>query len=374
MKDIQSVVRDMDFFANLNDEAIQAISSLFIVQEYIPGEIVFEEFTAGDSFYIILEGEVEIFKHLGQSIDTAQAELDVLAPYSYFGEMSLVDDYPRSATVRAKTNATLLKMTKKTFIDLCMHYPMIIFNLMKTISHRLRNTNQKFVDIVDRMIKESRMAAIGTAASKIIHDIKTPITVIILTAELIANMYEESADFTKKIVKQAKNLDEMIREILDFARGEQSNLELKDVDLEEFFEDLGSSMGAIAEAREIDLFITNNIKVPVVFDEGRLKRCVSNLIKNAFEAIEEKESVSVEASIENNFMKIVIQDSGKGIPEDLINTIFEPFVTKGKKGGTGLGLAICKKIVEDHKGKLLVSNTPGSGACFTMYIPLIKLH
>ncbi|HOD54886.1 MAG TPA: ATP-binding protein [Candidatus Cloacimonadota bacterium] len=374
MKDIQSVVKQMDFFANLNDDAIQAISALFTVEEYIPGEIVFEEFTAGDSFYIILEGQVEIFKHLGKSIDTAQAELDVLSPYSYFGEMSLVDDYPRSATVRAKTNATLLKMTKKVFIDLCMHYPMIIFNLMKTISHRLRNTNQKFVDIVDRMIKESRMAAIGTAASKIIHDIKTPITVIILTAEIIANMYEETSDFTSKIIKQAKNLDEMIREILDFARGEQSCLALKEVDLHEFFEDLETSMGAIAEARSMNLIINNKIDKPVVFDEGRLKRCVSNVIKNAFEAIDEEESVYVTATLEDNFMKIEIQDTGKGIPEELIETIFEPFVTKGKKGGTGLGLAICKKIVEDHKGKLLVSNTPESGACFKMFIPLIKLH
>ena len=160
-----------------------SVASYFTEEEFIPGEIVFEEFTPGDSFFIILEGEIEIYKHLGQSVDTTQAKLDVLKPYSYFGEMSLVDDYPRSATARARTNVKLLKMTKRVFIDICMKYPMVIFNLMKTISHRLRNTNQKFVEIVDQMIKESRMAAIGSAASKIIHDIKTPITVMILTAE-----------------------------------------------------------------------------------------------------------------------------------------------------------------------------------------------
>ena len=148
--------------------------------------------------------------------------------------MALVDDFPRSATVRANTNATLLKMTKNVFIDLCMHYPMLLFNLMKTISHRLRSTNQKFVEIVDRMIKESRMAAIGTAASKIVHDIKTPITVMILTAELISTMYEETGEFTKKIISQAKELDAMIREILDFAKGEQSSLTLKEVNIDKF--------------------------------------------------------------------------------------------------------------------------------------------
>lgn len=374
MKDIRSVIKQMDFFVNMSDQDIETISSHFTTEEYIPGDIVFEEFTPGDSFFIILEGEIEIFKHLGKSIDTTQAELDVLRPYSYFGEMSLVDDFPRSATARAKTHATLLKMTKVEFIDLCMHYPMIIFNLMKTISHRLRNTNQKFVEIVDRMIKESRMAAIGTAASKIIHDIKTPITVIILTAELISNLYDEADNLTNKIVKQAKNLDEMIREILDFARGEQSSLALKEVDLNEFFEDVNVTMGAIAESRSITLTFVNEVPDTVIFDEGRLKRSVSNIIKNAIEAIDENESIWVKSEIEDNFFKITIQDSGKGIPPDLIDSIFEPFVTKGKKGGTGLGLAICNKIVQDHKGKLLVSNTPDSGACFQMYIPLIKKH
>lgn len=374
MKDIKSVVKQMDFFVNMSDHDIEMITSHFTTEEFIPGDIVFEEFTPGDSFFIILEGEIEIFKHLGKSIDTTQAELDVLRPYSYFGEMSLVDDYPRSATARARTHTSLLKMTKVEFIDLCMQYPMIIFNLMKTISHRLRNTNQKFVEIVDRMIKESRMAAIGTAASKIIHDIKTPITVIILTAELISNLYDEADSLTNKIVKQAKNLDEMIREILDFARGEQSSLALKEVDLNDFFEDVNVTMGAIAESRNITLTFENCVIDTVIFDEGRLKRSVSNIIKNAIEAIDENEYIWVKSEIEDNFFKITIQDSGKGIPADLIDSIFEPFVTKGKKGGTGLGLAICNKIVQDHKGKLLVSNTPDSGACFQMYIPLIKKH
>jgi signal transduction histidine kinase len=374
MHDIKSVIKDMDFFLNLTDEQVMSVASYFTEEEFIPGEIVFEEFTPGDSFFIILEGEIEIYKHLGQSVDTTQAKLDVLKPYSYFGEMSLVDDYPRSATARARTNVKLLKMTKRVFIDICMKYPMVIFNLMKTISHRLRNTNQKFVEIVDQMIKESRMAAIGSAASKIIHDIKTPITVMILTAELISNMFEDADTLTQKIVKQAKNLDEMIREILDFARGEQSSLDLKEVDLPCLFDDLESSIGAIASSKNIELIITNKITVPVVFDEGKLKRVIANLIKNAVEAIKENEKIYVTAEIEHNYFKVVIQDTGTGIPADIIDTIFEPFVTKGKKGGTGLGLAICKKIVEDHKGNISVSNLPNSGARFEMNIPLIKLH
>ncbi|MCB5250286.1 MAG: ATP-binding protein [Candidatus Cloacimonadales bacterium] len=372
MKDIRAIIKKMDFFADLDDKALSEISSRFTIENYLAGETIFEEFAAGDSFYIIISGEVEINKHIGKTVESTQAQLDILKAHSYFGEMALVDDFPRSATVRAHTNATLLKMTKNVFIDLCMHYPMLLFNLMKTISHRLRSTNQKFVEIVDRMIKESRMAAIGTAASKIVHDIKTPITVMILTAELISTMYEETGEFTKKIISQAKELDAMIREILDFAKGEQSSLTLKEVNIDKFFDDLMNIMDAIAVSREINLTYINKVKQTVVFDESRIKRCLSNLIKNALEAIDEGESVHVLAVIENNYLKISVQDTGDGIPEDLIDSLFEPFITKGKKGGTGLGLAISKKIIEDHKGKLTVSNTPNSGACFTMYIPLIK--
>lgn len=372
MKKIQTIIKQLDFFADISEEALNEVSSRFTLEKFAPGETIFEEFSTGDSFFIIIEGEVEVSKHVGQSIETTQAELDVLGPYSYFGEMALVDDYPRSATIRARTDIVLLKMTKRTFIDLCMQYPMLLFNLMKTISHRLRSTNQKFVEIVDRLIKESRMAAIGTAASKIVHDIKTPITVIILTAELIASLYEESEEFTEKIISQAKNLDEMIREILDYARGEQSVLALKEIDLDDFFNNLMVPMQAIAEAHEVKLTFKNNVKQKVVFDEGRIKRCLSNLIKNAIEAIDEGESVHVEAIVDNVNLKISVQDTGAGIPLELLDSLFEPFVTKGKKGGTGLGLAISKKIIEDHRGKLEITNTPKSGACFTVNIPLIK--
>lgn len=67
---------------------------------------------------------------------------------------------------------------------------------------------------------------------------------------------------------------------------------------------------------------------------------------------------------------ITVRDTGEGIPNDLINNIFEPFVTKGKKGGTGLGLAICKKIIEDHNGNLTVENHPNGGACFKIELPI----
>ncbi|HOE90896.1 MAG TPA: cyclic nucleotide-binding domain-containing protein, partial [Candidatus Cloacimonadota bacterium] len=85
MKKIQTIIKQLDFFADISEEALNEVSSRFTLEKFAPGETIFEEFSTGDSFFIIIEGEVEVSKHVGQSIETTQAELDVLGPYSYFG-------------------------------------------------------------------------------------------------------------------------------------------------------------------------------------------------------------------------------------------------------------------------------------------------
>jgi signal transduction histidine kinase len=370
MHNIREVVKNVEFFASLSPEEIDSIIDKFQEVQFKKDEIIFEEFTIGDIFYIILEGEVVIYKHLTDTVESKYAELDALKPYSYFGEMSLVDEFPRSASAKTSKDSKLLALKKDDFVVICMKHPKVIFNLIKTVSSRLRNTNQKFVEIIDKLIKESRMAAIGTAASKIVHDIKTPLTIIILTAELIASIHEESEKFTDKIIKQATNLDELVREILDYARGEQSSLSIQKCKPKAIFEDIRSSVEPIAELKHIEIIIENSVDDEVYVDNNKIKRTIINLVKNAIEAIPDNEKIYISSEAKNKKWYITVRDTGEGIPNDLINNIFEPFVTKGKKGGTGLGLAICKKIIEDHNGNLTVENHPNGGACFKIELPI----
>lgn len=372
MHNIREIVKNVDFFASLSPEEIDSILDKFKEVVFPKDTIIFEEFTYGDMFYIILEGEVRIYKHLTDTVESKYAELDCLIPYSYFGEMSLVDEYPRSASAKTSTDCKFLALCKDDFVEICLKYPKVIFNLIKTVSTRLRNTNQKFVQIIDQLIKESRMAAIGTAASKIVHDIKTPLTVIILTAELISTIYEETDKFTGKIIKQASNLDELVREILDYARGEQSSLTIQECNVNDLLEEVKSSVEPIAELKNIKLHFINTVDFNILIDVNKIKRTAINIIKNGIEAIDDNCEIFINSYSKNKTWRLTIRDTGAGIPVDLIDNIFEPFVTKGKKGGTGLGLAICKKIIEDHNGILSVNNHPEGGACFNIEIPLIS--
>jgi nitrogen fixation/metabolism regulation signal transduction histidine kinase len=112
-------------------------------------------------------------------------------------------------------------------------------------------------------------------------------------------------------------------------------------------------------------------------DPGRIRQVLNNLLKNAFEASAGRQKTVLKASTSHvmetglEFIEIRIRDSGPGIPEDIISTIFEPYVTTKQKG-TGLGLAIVKKIIDEHNGLVwMENNRDGCGACAVIRLPVI---
>ncbi len=363
-----NILRNVPFFSSLSDEDLRQIAEYFRELTFNAGDVVFTEGEKGDSFYILKEGALEITKRIRDDLET-EAELSTMEPYEFFGEMSLLDESPRSATAKAITDVIVLRMDKNDFLDVCIQHPQVIFHLTKTMSKHLRNTNNQFASVLDNLIKRNKLAAIGSAASKIVHDIKTPITVIVLTAQLIENLYPDTSKYIQRIVRQTGVLDDMVREILDFARGERINLDIKPVDMDTFCSNVMEDMYPIAKDRGIELRVINNVNKPVGFDQKRIKRTVVNIIKNSMEALGTSGDINVETRECEERLHIAIWDNGPGIPEDILPTIFEAFVTKGKKDGTGLGLAISKKVVSDHRGEITASNYDG-GARFDIYLPM----
>ncbi len=362
------ILRNVKFFDSLSNDELMIIAEYFHELHLAAGEIVFSEGDVGDSFYILREGSLEITKLIRHDLET-QAELNTLEPLDFFGEMALVDESPRSATVKAVTDVVLLKMEKQDFLNICLQYPQVIFHLTKTMSIHLRNTNQQFATVLENLITRNKLAAIGSAASKIVHDIKTPITVIVLTAQLLESIYPDTAKYIKRIVHQTSVLDDMVREILDFAKGERIILSIAEIDMEELCADMADDMDPIAKDRGIKLSMINHVKNPVFIDRKRIKRTLINIIKNAIEALGSSGNVVVTCRQEGEKLHISVCDDGPGIPEEILPNIFDAFVTKGKSNGTGLGLAICKKVVNDHKGEIIASNSD-DGACFDIFLPM----
>ncbi len=215
-----------------------------------------------------------------------------------------------------------------------------------------------------------RLGTIGRLLSQVIHDFKTPMTVISGHVQMMTTAEDPQvrAEHAQGVLKQLETLTAMQREVLDFARGER-RIFVRRVYLNRFFDDIKKQMEQYVEGQPIQLHFEIDTKVTARFDETRVARAVQNLARNAVEAMAEKGGVlRIYARMDADDLLIGVSDTGPGIPEEIQGRMFQSFVTAGKQGGTGLGLAIVKKIVEEHKGKILVRSTP-EGATFEMRLP-----
>ncbi len=220
--------------------------------------------------------------------------------------------------------------------------------------------------------REERLTTIGRLLSGVIHDLKTPLTVIggyvqMMQASKVAS---ERAKFAGLIVKQFDHIGAMQREVLEFARGEKSVLSRK-VYLQKFFDDVRTQLEGDLARRGVELVVDVQERGTARFDEGKMLRVINNLARNAAEAMEPRGGkliIKVTRDKHEPTLVVSFSDTGPGIPKQIEHRLFQSFVTSGKKGGTGLGLAIVKKIADEHGGSVSVQSS-SRGATFTLRLP-----
>jgi len=359
---------NIGIFSGLSEEVVEELTKDLERIKFKKGESIITEHSLSDNLFFISKGKVEIDKDLSNP-DIPFTQLSTLEAGDFFGEMGIIEDSTRSASVVATEDVELMVIPREAFSEMLFAYPIIMLNLTKVISSRLRNTNERFVELMDEMLKKNRLMAIGLAASKIIHDIKTPLTVIVLTAQLLENIFPESAEFTDNIVKQTKLIDQLVHEILDFARGTESPPLIQKVNLDSFLQEISELYSASLKERKINFVVENKVNDCVYFDEGKIRRVLINLIKNALEAVSEAGEIKIISSVSSGWLQISVIDNGPGVSRKVKEELFQPFVTDGKAQGTGLGLAICKKLVQEHNGRLEYIPVEPQGSRFDIRIP-----
>jgi signal transduction histidine kinase/putative methionine-R-sulfoxide reductase with GAF domain len=224
--------------------------------------------------------------------------------------------------------------------------------------------------------REERLTTIGRLLSAVIHDLKTPLTVISGYVQLMqsAESKKKRAEYAESALKQFDHISAMQREVLEFARGER-NVLVRKVYLQKFFDEVRAAVEPTLKRDGVELLIDLQDKGTARFDEGKILRVVHNLARNAVEAMQGQGggrfSIRVarahKGSPEEEIV-LTFSDTGPGIPKEIEHRLFRSFVTANKKGGTGLGLAIVKKIAEDHGGTVTVRSTK-RGATFELRIP-----
>lgn len=213
-----------------------------------------------------------------------------------------------------------------------------------------------------------RLASIGRMLAGLLHDLKTPMTIISGYAHLMAasDEGEQREKYVEQIQRQFDLMAGMTREVLAFARGD-TDLVVRKVYLHRFAEELSTQLGAAVAGRGIDFEVETRYDGIAYFDEQKLMRVFHNLTSNAVEAMPTGGQLRVVVEREGDEVVWTVRDNGPGIPAKVHVRLFELFAT-GRKGGTGLGLAIVKRVVDDHHGTIRCETGEG-GTTFTIRMP-----
>jgi signal transduction histidine kinase/putative methionine-R-sulfoxide reductase with GAF domain len=215
-----------------------------------------------------------------------------------------------------------------------------------------------------------RLTTIGRLLSQVIHDFKTPMTVISGYVQLMQDTTDAAkrGEYAEEVLKQFDVLTSMQREVLEFARGER-RVFVRKVYLKKFFSDITRQLELEFAGRPIELLLDVDTKLVARFDESGVARAIHNLARNAVEAMGERGGkLTISARMKERELVITVTDTGPGIPKEIEDRLFQSFVTAGKTGGTGLGLAIVRKIAEEHGGSVSVRSSE-AGATFEVRLP-----
>lgn len=211
---------------------------------------------------------------------------------------------------------------------------------------------------------QSRLATIGQMLASMLHDFKTPMTIISGYAQLMAQMDDPRRrnQQVNLILRQFDLMNGMAREVLAFARGD-SGILIRKVYLNRFLEAVTKQLEHVLKEHGISLVVEPCYSGVAYFDEQKILRLIYNLAQNAAEAMDFGGELTLRTDADPSYVYFELSDTGPGIPAQLEGRLFDAFST-GKKGGTGLGLAIVKKIVDEHDADISYESKPGEGTTF----------
>lgn len=353
------------FIADAEAPYRETLARIASVEEHAKDSIVFQEGSPADSLFLILEGQVSFIKRLPGAKDQYISQCN---PGEMFGEVALFTDQPRSLTAICKTPSKIAKMPKAKMLEIMAGAPLPIQRILSNIIDHLHYTTNNYVKDV---IKQEKMSLVGNMANTIFHDFKNPFTVIGLSMQILEKLHqdEKTQQICQRVNAQIDRMTSMANELSEFSQGDRK-LELKKVNLKELIDKFKDLNFPLLDDKNLE-FEFNVEAVDFEGEEQKLLRVLQNLIGNAIESLPGGQGkIQIEGKKEENTLHLKITDNGKGIPESIRDSLFEPFVTSGKTGGTGLGTAIVYTIIKAHGGEINFETKTGEGTTFHIKLPV----
>lgn len=250
-----------------------------------------------------------------------------------------------------------------------------LYDSLQARNEQLEAALAELKETQDELVRAERLSTVGKMASSIIHDIKSPLTVIKGYVTFLAGddlAAEKRQQIARTVINSIDTFTGMTQEILDYAHGE-TTLILQPVSVRSLVEGVCSFLETNFARKGIETKIALAFSDTLLMDAEKMRRVFYNIASNAYDAMEQGGTFTITSGLKDNYVEFHLKDTGPGIPEQIRDTLFEPFVSCNKEHGTGLGLAIARKIVEDHGGYIGVVSEAGQGADFIIRLPRANL-
>ncbi len=231
----------------------------------------------------------------------------------------------------------------------------------KDISDRRRMEQQ--------LLKAERLAAIGQVASMVGHDLRNPLTGIagaayFLRTKLSSFMDPRSVEMVELIEKDIEYSNKIINDLLDYSR--EIRLELTESSAKSLVKE---ALGHVSAPDNVHVADKTRSIPKIIVDSDMLVRAFVNIIRNAVDAMPNGGTLTISSKQSDKSLEIAFSDTGIGMSEEILERMWTPFFTTKAKG-MGLGLSICRRIVDAHKGRTLVSSVEGKGTTFIVTLPI----
>ncbi|MBN1873166.1 MAG: cyclic nucleotide-binding domain-containing protein [Anaerolineae bacterium] len=411
-------------FPGLEPEELISLFNVAEYHAYPAGMMLCQEGNIEDTFYIIIDGKVEITKCLNEHVNLT---VNRLQTGSFFGEMSLLEAGPRSATVTTIAPSTLLEIKREAFLTVLQKNSPIAVQILTQIVNRLRDADQRTI-VELRMKNEELEKAYRELAQQeklrseflttVSHELRTPLTAAMGYLQFVTSgmvPLERVPEFTTTVERNLRTVIHLVNNIMFLQELELITPELEPLDIEALVQQAITDKEELA--KQNGLTLTYRVKgsavhgdslespIPglgqsalrphIIGDADNLGRAISAILDNAIKfspdggeiivEIDRQESAPFPNSAPfrngalhtNPEIHIAICDPGVGFPIEKLDELFKPFtriesVGKHLFSGVGLGLPIARHVVQMHGGRIEVQSTPGQGSTFTIILPIQK--
>ena len=368
-------------FPGITPDEVQELVSHSQVRNYSAKTVLCRENQVETTFYMLLEGEVEVTKNINQSEERL---LKTLVPGDFFGEMGLIHNAPRAATVTAKTDLVTLELEKESFENVLNNSASVAMAMVREISNRLRENDEMTIEDLRLRARELAQAYQKLAEqdvarreflTSVAHELRTPLMAASGYLQILQSGMLNKDQLTQAVDTVSKNVHQIATLVNDILFLQELDLvlpEFQAVVMGEIASKVLERYKSQATKQGVHLSLTEDRDLPPILgDAESLEHALTALVDNAIKFSPKGGNVEIKLRKGDRQVFVTVEDHGIGISPNTRPRIFDRFYHLEKDGedlfsGIGLGLAITRQVIQQHQGTLEVESEHGKGSTFTM--------